>query len=286
MSAFQKPTTKTPIQIQTVNPTKSDLMDVASLRNNCTSPLQMIENQLRQKQLKSQIPKSQSIFNGMKIGIVVGGAIASITFLNNDGGTSLSEAFQTFLVVTLAVGGMLSINNLSGKNVFVYTEKEAINRLTVDNVPFLKSGDDLGFCVRLSSSSKSTNNERYSGTNGAVACMDGQLRNTSPDYISKYPFASSKQYGRLPSHFHLKNMLVDDQMRRQGIAYQLLDHVEKYVKQNTDADLLTLEVEDSNTGAISLYEKFGFVEGDTMGADRDYGSRFYVTGRTFMIKKI
>ena len=81
-------------------------------------------------------------------------------------------------------------------------------------------------------------------------------------------------------------MLVDDQMRRQGVAYQLLEYVEQYVKQNTDAELLTLEVEDSNTGALSLYEKFGFVEGDTMGADRDYGSRFYVTGRKFMIKNL
>ena len=53
---------------------------------------------------------------------------------------------------------------------------------------------------------------------------------------------------------------MDEKFRRRGIASQLLDEVERLVKESEDSDLDSVEltVNGWNASAIALYEKRGF----------------------------
>ena len=55
--------------------------------------------------------------------------------------------------------------------------------------------------------------------------------------------------------WHLMNIAVDPTARRQGVASALLEQM--LVRAGPD-EAYTLEVRPSNTGAIALYEQFGF----------------------------
>jgi ribosomal-protein-alanine N-acetyltransferase len=57
---------------------------------------------------------------------------------------------------------------------------------------------------------------------------------------------------------HLHNLAVKKEFRRQGLAHQFMD-VMKEISQKAGLKTQTLEVRESNTGAISLYRKCGFV---------------------------
>ena len=281
-----KPNSKIPIKIQKVNipntdtitiSSSNDLLDVASFRNNCTSPTQMIERQ-KIKRESVQTSPMDSIIQGMSVGLFMGTIVFGVTLLLNDN-SSILESVQSFAAVSIIVGTMISINNLTGNRVYVYTEAEAINRLMVDFVSMVKAGDDVGFIARLSSSS--TNQyDKYTGTNGVVGAIDCQLRNSQMTDIS---YCSSKKYGNLPPHFHMKNMLVDDGMRRQGVGSQLIQYVETFAKTNTDAKLLTLEVDESNVGAVNLYQRFGFIITNTNSSS---GYNAFIPGRIFMTKEL
>lgn len=267
-----------PISVKTVSigTDSTDMLDLASFRNNCTSPLQMIQ---KQEAKKAAIDLKDALLEGIKIGLFAGVAVFGITFANEH---DVTNSLKSFVAVSASIGGMLSINNLTGNRVYVYSEAEATNRLTVDFVSMLKTGDDVGFIAKLNTQDVADiNYGRYSGTNGVVACVDGQLRNSQMG--GKPSFAASKKYGNLPSHFHIKNMLVDDGMRRQGIAKKLIFYVEDFARTKTDANILTLEVDPSNTAAVDLYETQGFITGDTMGAS-DYGA--LMSGRKFMTKQL
>ena len=54
-------------------------------------------------------------------------------------------------------------------------------------------------------------------------------------------------------------MAVDKQYRRKNVAEQLVDNIIKKGKELGITDI-TLEVRESNVGAIALYEKLGFEE--------------------------
>ncbi|NLU24234.1 MAG: ribosomal protein S18-alanine N-acetyltransferase [Clostridiales bacterium] len=58
---------------------------------------------------------------------------------------------------------------------------------------------------------------------------------------------------------YITNVAVFPEMRRQGIARQLLDVFVRFAKANELA-FLTLEVRPSNTAAIALYQGYGFTE--------------------------
>jgi ribosomal-protein-alanine N-acetyltransferase len=61
---------------------------------------------------------------------------------------------------------------------------------------------------------------------------------------------------RYDSVWHVMNVSVDPDRRREGIAIALLD---KLLERVADPDArFTLEVRTSNEGAIALYERFGF----------------------------
>ena len=55
--------------------------------------------------------------------------------------------------------------------------------------------------------------------------------------------------------WHLMNVAIDPPLRRRGIASALL---EELLARVAATDPVTLEVRLSNTGAITLYERFGF----------------------------
>ncbi|MDR1135459.1 MAG: ribosomal protein S18-alanine N-acetyltransferase [Clostridiales Family XIII bacterium] len=57
---------------------------------------------------------------------------------------------------------------------------------------------------------------------------------------------------------HITNVAVHPDFRRQGLAAMLLTELIAYMVKNTETLKFTLEVRISNSGAIELYEKFGF----------------------------
>jgi len=61
---------------------------------------------------------------------------------------------------------------------------------------------------------------------------------------------------RYDSIWHVMNVSVDPDQRRQGIASTLLAQLLERI--DDPAAQLTLEVRESNRGAVALYERFGF----------------------------
>ena len=61
---------------------------------------------------------------------------------------------------------------------------------------------------------------------------------------------------RYDTVWHLMNVAVDPASRRQGIASRLMAHLFDMADQPHEQ--YTLEVRESNDGAIALYERFGF----------------------------
>ena len=66
---------------------------------------------------------------------------------------------------------------------------------------------------------------------------------------------------------HILNLVVLPDFRRRGIGSMLLrDALNELKRLKPDINLITLEVRESNTAAIKLYEKFGFkVNGKRIG---------------------
>ena len=68
---------------------------------------------------------------------------------------------------------------------------------------------------------------------------------------------------------YIDNVAVFPQARRRGAASALLQDMTDWARQN-DCAFITLEVRPSNSGAIALYQKFGFAEaGRRKRFDRD-----------------
>jgi ribosomal-protein-alanine N-acetyltransferase len=61
---------------------------------------------------------------------------------------------------------------------------------------------------------------------------------------------------RYDTVWHVMNIAVDDRLRRQGIATELLEHL--FETADRDGEQYTLEVRTSNEPAIRMYERFGF----------------------------
>jgi ribosomal-protein-alanine N-acetyltransferase len=60
---------------------------------------------------------------------------------------------------------------------------------------------------------------------------------------------------KLVDEYHIMNVAVAPEERKQGVAQALLDHV---IKNLSSGKLLLLEVRKSNKAAIALYQKNGF----------------------------
>lgn len=239
--------------------TEDRFVDVAAFRNGLVNPEMMMQ---QQQEKRDAIDKTKAALDGLKIGLLyIGPPVALIQWFGTE---SIKEAALGYLVVGGGVGAALAINNFLGKSVYVPTEAEATNRIIVDFAEGIMRGQDLGF-VALSEETM------FDPCHGVMACVDAQLRN-SP----KSPPGVRTVQG-LPAHLHIKNMLVHEDMRGQGVGYEMVKEIEKFAKQETDAELLTLEVEDSNTAAVRLYTKAGFQEQPNPAA---------FTKRKFMTKSL
>jgi len=254
-------------------------MQVASYRNQRTSPEQMIAAQQTKRESFDSV---QSAVDGVKIGLGIGAVAGIITAVSAESGVALQDqiigGLKNFAVIGGTTGSLLGYNNYSGNRVYVMDMKEARNRLTVDFVASLKISQDIGFAAYLEPSKAFTfKNGRFEGCSGLVGTVDCQLRNSKfnkPLENGVLP----KDYPGLPAHVHVKNMDVDETVRRHGIAKQLMDTLEEWAL-TTDSELMTLEVRDDNEAAITLYEGCGFAKDTTI-------KRKTRSGLTFMVKKL
>lgn len=121
-------------------------MQVASYRNQLTSPEQMIA---KQQTKRESFDPTQSAIQGVKIGLGIGAAAGIITALN--AGVDIQQQVLTGLQNFATIGGLtaalLGYNNYSGNRVYVMDMDEARNRLTVDFVASLKISQDIGFAA-------------------------------------------------------------------------------------------------------------------------------------------
>eukprot|EP00979_Chaetoceros_neogracilis_P008663 scaffold1922_cov291-Chaetoceros_neogracile.AAC.6 len=76
----------------------------------------------------------------------------------------------------------------------------------------------LGFAAYLEPSKATTfkNGRYYEGCNGIVGCVDCQLRNSKLN-VPLENGVVTKEYPGLPAHVHVKNMNVDDFVRRKEL---------------------------------------------------------------------
>jgi [ribosomal protein S18]-alanine N-acetyltransferase len=80
----------------------------------------------------------------------------------------------------------------------------------------------------------------------AGICLAAQVENELVGYIV---------CSRYDTVWHVMNVAVDPDFRRRGIATALIGAL---IERVGDDAQITLEVRRSNTGAVALYEKFGF----------------------------
>lgn len=220
--------------------TDEDVVAVATFRNQLTTPKMMVE--AAKKKLGTKDNTAEAL-NGLKTGLlIIGPPIALYQYWETK---SISAAVEIYLAVGGMIGGALAVNNFMGKSVYVPSEAESENRILVDYAEGLKRKQDFGV-------SALSDDPLFAPAKGIMGVVDGQLRNSpmSPPGV--------QVVGDFPPHVHMKNMLVHDSMRRRGVGQALIKAMEAYARDQTDAELITLEVEDENVGAVRLYEKAGF----------------------------
>ena len=84
---------------------------------------------------------------------------------------------------------------------------------------------------------------------------------------------------RYDTVWHIMNIAVDPDHRREGIASAMLTELLRRI--DDDDARFTLEVRASNTGAIALYERFGFrAAGRRRGYYQDNGEDAVIMWRT------
>lgn len=246
------------------------MYDVASFRNNLESPEMLIE---RQQAKRDAQDNTGAAAKGAGIGVALGAVYGGFTFMQ---GGSVQDSLINFAVPAVLLGGVLAFNSLSGNNVYVFPLDDAKNRLKVDFAEGIFKKQDVGFVARLNVDGTTVLDGRYSGTNGVIACIDCQLRNCEE---SQNP----RVYGILPPHVHIRNLSVDKKQRRKGIARDLVQEVEAYAR-TTDAEIVTLVVDDDNFSAVNLYKSLGY-EMESIGsptAQPRFGQ--WTKGRSIMTK--
>lgn len=120
-----------------------------------------------------------------------------------------------------------------GRGIHVPDVPEATNRIVVDLSEGLLRKQDMGF-VAISTSEDAIEQKIYAPSNGIMATVDAQLRN-SPDSPT-----GVRTVEGLPSHMHIKNMDVHYKKRRQGVGKALMELIIEHAKTKTDAKVLSL----------------------------------------------
>ncbi len=293
-----------------------DLLPLATFRSNNTTPQSLVYSaqKLSDEFNSSVLSRVKSGLDGLFAGLIVGsllsifqaGALPSTLSLSSSVSSfpmtfedtiEVLDHLPTGIVAGLVSGTFIGLNNARGKRVYVPTEADASRRLVNDYVNGVKSaievpslspprGGDICFVVRDRSIKVVENPLLFEGTprslgSDIVACLDIQFRK------------SGGKYGKLPNHVHLKNMIVLPEYRRRGIATDLIKAAQDYIEGELSTSVgipiktITLEVDDINSAAISLYEKNGFKERASLatpGAKGQYGT--LKIGRSIMLKRL
>lgn len=227
----------------------STVVDVAAYRNNLVNPQMMVD---RAQKKRDSLDTTKAAIDGLKAGLLYVGPIIGVgTYFTATGDNAVTDALTNYGVFGGSLGGILAVNNYMGRGVHVPDLPEATNRIVVDLSEGLLRKQDMGF-VAISTSDDEVNQKIYAPSNGVLATVDAQLRN-SPDSPT-----GVRTVEGLPSHMHIKNMDVHYKKRRQGVGQALLELIIEHAKTQTDAKALTLEVLGANQPAVQLYRKFGF----------------------------
>ncbi|VEU38514.1 unnamed protein product [Pseudo-nitzschia multistriata] len=225
------------------------VVDVAAYRNNMVNPQMMVE---RAQKKRDSLDTTKEAINGLKAGLLYVGPIIGIgTYVSTSGDNALTAALSNYGLFGGSLGAILAVNNYMGRGVHVPDVPEATNRIVVDLSEGLLRKQDMGF-VAVSTSEDEMWKKIYAPSNGIIATVDTQLRNSpnSPTGV--------RTVEGLPSHLHIKNMDVHYKKRRQGVANALMELIIEHATTKTDAKALTLEVLGANQPAVQLYRKFGF----------------------------
>ena len=114
---------------------------------------------------------------------------------------------------------------------------------------------------------------RYERQHGVTGVVTAQIRcRDSTVSSSLQTLEAMTGFGEdLPQHVYLANLRVDDEMRRKGVGSALLNAVIAYTQTQDGPELILLNVELDNLGAIQLYERGGF---HFLGRTADYGTMY------------
>jgi len=184
----------------------------------------MVENA---KFRSADVDNTKEALNGLKIGLVFIGipAFAYDYYVGQD----LLHAFKFYGAIGGVIGGFLAYNSLMGKSVYVPGIEESKNRIIVDYAEGLYRKQDVGFVAIAP-----PEDPKFVPSGGVMGAVDAQLRNSPKSWPG---LATVPDF---PPHLHIKNMEVHNTQRRQGIARKLLDTLEEYARNETDAEWLTL----------------------------------------------
>lgn len=224
---------------------------------------------------KSQVEKSKgfdasassrfkSVLEGVGAGLLVGLFLSGLEFGSGSDGNS-----SGLLVGTLS-GSLIGLNNLLGKRVYIMKPSEASNRLIQDYA----SGINSGIILR-NNGNKLKGDRSFTVRDGGkvIGCLD---------FIYRNPRGTELNF----DHVHLKNMMVNENYRRNGIGGKLLDSAFKFVNNEYKVESISLEVDDDNFKAIGLYKKKGFCKPESIGGMKAKGKYgVFFVGRSIMIKK-
>ena len=246
---------------------KSELIPLATFRAG-KSPEALVasQSQLKAGYEASAKDRLKSVLEGVGAGMVVGLCLSGLEFGSGSGG-------QSGMIVGITSGGLIGLNNLLGKRVYVMTLPEAEKRLVQD----FSSGVESGLTLRGDDAADSeTKGDR------CIVCRDGD------DVIGCVDFQFRTSRGVLPDHVHVKNMMVSEDYRRRGIGTRLMEELQAFVKSNYETvEAVSLEVDDDNAKAIALYQKSGFDNMESIGrigSKNKYGT--FVLGRSIMYKSL
>ena len=143
------------------------------------------------------------MLEGVGAGLVVGACLSGLEFGSGTGG-------QSGMVVGITSGGLIGLNNLLGKRVYVMSLPEAEKRLVQD----FSSGVESGLTLRGESDDKDIKGDR------CIVCRDA-----ADKVVGCVDFVFRTSRGVLPDHVHVKNMMVSEDYRRRGIGTRLMDEV-------------------------------------------------------------
>lgn len=120
-------------------------------------------------------------------------------------------------------------------------------------------GEEIYFAAIHSRTTEAGNNSPnplYIRQNGIVGVVRAEKKHLdSTNTLESF----RENMGNVPAHVYLSNLSVHETQRRQGIGTKLLSAVASYAGTIENVCAVLLDVDIENSGAIRMYEEFGFV---------------------------